>query len=95
MTTLAPDELPDDVLSPLREFCARHPAIRSAYAAEMEERLVVGLLLDEGASQAAVMKAAEAELSSGVPPFGMMVIDGDSPGRLGGAMLAGRPVYER
>ena len=95
VTPLAPGELPDDVLAPLREFCARQPAIRSAYAAEMEGRLAVGLLLDEGASEAAVMQAAETELSSGVPPFGMLVIDGASPGRLGGAMLEGPPVYER
>jgi len=92
---LQPDEVPEHLLSPLREFCARQPTIRAAYAAELDGRLAVGLLLDPDASRAAVMAAAEAELASGVPAFGMMVIDDASPGRLDAAMLAGRPVYER
>jgi hypothetical protein len=92
---LAPDELPADLLAPLREFCARHDAIRAAYAAEVEGRTAIGLLLDEGASEAAVMTAAEAELRDGVPPFGMRVINDSSPGTLDAPMLAGRPVYER
>lgn len=92
---LAPDEVPNDLLSPLREFCARQPSIRSAHAAELEGRLAIGLLLDQDASRAAVVAAAEVELTGGVPPFGMMVIDDASPGKLDAAMLAGQPVYAR
>jgi hypothetical protein len=95
LRALAPDEVPADLLVPLREFCARHATIRAAYAAEVEGRAAIGLLLDEGASEAAVMTAAEAELSDGVPPFGMRVINDLSPGTLDAPMLAGRPVYER
>lgn len=95
VSQLRPDEVSDDLLAPLRAFCAAQPTIRSAYAAELDGRLAIGLLLDPGASEATVMRAADAALGSGVPPFGMMVIDADSPGRLGGAMLEGPPVYER
>jgi hypothetical protein len=92
---LAANEVPDDLLSPLRAFCAGQPAIRAAYAAELDGRLAIGLLLAPGVSQAAVMREAEAALGTGVPPFAMAVIDDEAPGRLGAAMLAGRPVYER
>ncbi len=92
---LAPDEVPDDVLTPLRAFCAGQPTIRAAYAAEVDGRVAIGLLLDPGMSRAALMSAAEAALASGVPPFAMTVIDDEAPGRLGDAMLAGRPVYVR
>ena len=95
VSPLSPDEVPDDLLSPLRAFLAAQPTIRSAYAAEVDGRLAIGLLLDRGMSQAAVMRAAEAALGSGVPPFAMTVIDDEAPGRLDAAMLAGHPIHER
>ena len=94
--TLDPGELPQEVLAPVREFSVRRPAIRAAYAAELDERLAVGLVLDPGASSAETMAAAGTELTRpGIPSFGMMVIDDAAPGRLGAKMLEGRPIYER
>ena len=94
--TLDPGELPQEVLAPVREFSVRRPTIRAAYAAELDERLAVGLVLDPGASSAEMMAAADTELTRpGIPSFGMMVIDDAAPGRLGAKMLEGRPIYER
>jgi hypothetical protein len=94
---LAPDDLPAALLEPVREFCRGQPAVRAAYAAELDGRPAVGLLLDGDASAAAVLSAAEPPLTAeGVPPFALTVIDEGDPGTLGAAMLAGgRPVYER
>jgi SseB protein N-terminal domain len=91
-----PGELPQELLAPVREFSASRPTIRAVYAAELDERLAVGLVLDPGVSSAEMIAAAETELTRpGIPSFGMMVIDDTSPGRLGEKMLEGRPIYER
>jgi hypothetical protein len=87
----------EPVLEALREFFASVGAVRAAYAASVDGRTAVGVLLDPGASSAEVLSAATERLgAAGLPPFGMLAIDPENPGPVGGWMLSeGRPFYER
>lgn len=90
-------------LEPVVDFLGGHPEVRAAYAARVEAegdapggRLAVGLLLEPDASAARVLSAATEELGGQVGDLGVLVIDEQDPGTIGGWMLAeGRPFYER
>jgi SseB protein N-terminal domain/SseB protein C-terminal domain len=90
-------------LESVTAFLGGQPQVRAAFAARVEAeegdapggRLVVGLLLDPGASGPRVLSAAS-EALGGQVQVSMLVIDEHDPGTIGGWMLTeGRPFYER
>jgi SseB protein N-terminal domain len=89
----APPDAPG--LAQVADFLRGRPEVRAAYAARVDDRLAVGVLVDAGAASARVISDAADELGGQVQ-LSMLAIDEQHPGTIGGWMLAeGRPFYER
>jgi hypothetical protein len=90
-------ELDPGLAETLSAYFREREPVQAAYAAELDGRLAVGVLLDAGADPSSLFSDAGTALDRpDIPPFGMLVVDPSDPGPVGGWMLReGRPFYER